>query len=170
MLKFSSPAIISVPVVMILVMPIQIQPIVVSMPPTTSPSENTGVDICLLIVCSLLSQSIIFTYNSSLYSYQVDLYIEIDQGFVDNHGSMDAAITYVNVLVTAISSIYEEEVSYHSELDILVPFDVFTSASKTPAFALALCSTHRLIHISTYSTLHSPSYTTLSLTPKKQLT
>eukprot|EP01082_Thalassiosira_pseudonana_P005220 g4797.t1 g4797 contig17:57986-65940(-) len=48
-----------------------------------------------------------------LYSYQVDLYIEIDQGFVDNHGSMDAAITYVNVLVTAISSIYEEEIDTH---------------------------------------------------------
>ena len=46
-----------------------------------------------------------------LYSYQVDLYIEVDQDFVTHHVNMTGAIAYVNALVTAISSIYEEEVS-----------------------------------------------------------
>ena len=47
----------------------------------------------------------------ALNSYQVDLYIEVDQDFVTHHVNMTGAIAYVNALVTAISSIYEEEVS-----------------------------------------------------------
>ncbi|EED89945.1 predicted protein [Thalassiosira pseudonana CCMP1335] len=68
-----------------------------------------------------------------LYSYQVDLYIEIDQGFVDNHGSMDAAITYVNVLVTAISSIYEEEIDTHLNvlhIALSIVYDAVTNTQE----------------------------------------
>ena len=52
-----------------------------------------------------------------LYSYEVDLFIQIDQELVDqNNGNFSMAVAYVNALVTAASVIYEEEVDTHCEL------------------------------------------------------
>ncbi|KAL7517715.1 hypothetical protein ACHAWX_002611 [Stephanocyclus meneghinianus] len=52
------------------------------------------------------------------WSYQVDLYIEIDGALVKKHDPNDAVnmpntIAYVNALITAASSIYEREVDTH---------------------------------------------------------
>ena len=47
------------------------------------------------------------------YTYQVDLFLEIDQEFVDNHGSFDNALEYIDVLVSAANAIYEKEIDTH---------------------------------------------------------
>ena len=47
------------------------------------------------------------------YSYQVNLYLEIDQAFVDNHGSFQAALDYIDLLISAASAIYEKEIDTH---------------------------------------------------------
>eukprot|EP00804_Cyclotella_cryptica_P014973 CCRYP_000585-RC/>CCRYP_000585-RC protein AED:0.21 eAED:0.21 QI:277/0.75/0.8/1/0.75/0.8/5/0/555 len=52
------------------------------------------------------------------WTFQVDLYIEVDDAFVNYHdpsntANMPNTITYVNALITAISSIYEREVDTH---------------------------------------------------------
>jgi hypothetical protein len=54
------------------------------------------------------------------WSYQVDLYIEIDGALVNKHDPNDAVnmpntIAYVNALITAASSVYEVEVDTHCE-------------------------------------------------------
>ena len=49
------------------------------------------------------------------YTYQVDIFIEIDKGLVDNNKNMTWAVNYVNALVTAASVIYEREVDTHCE-------------------------------------------------------
>ena len=49
-----------------------------------------------------------------LYTYQVDLYIEIDDALVENNGnSIDLAHQYVNAIVTAASSVFEREIDTH---------------------------------------------------------
>jgi hypothetical protein len=48
-----------------------------------------------------------------LWTYQVDLYIELETAFVTHHGSISNAIAYVNAIVTAISQLYEKEVDTH---------------------------------------------------------
>lgn len=54
------------------------------------------------------------------WSYQVDLFIEVDDAFVQNHDTdtvnMPNTINYVNALVSAVSVIYEREVDTHREL------------------------------------------------------
>lgn len=60
------------------------------------------------------------------YSYQVDLYVEVDTAMVTNHDPTDSVnmpntIAYVNALITAVSSIYEQEIdtkckSIHAEI------------------------------------------------------
>lgn len=50
------------------------------------------------------------------YSYEVRLYIEIDAALVTaNNNDLADAITYVNSIVTAASSIYEREIDTHCE-------------------------------------------------------
>ncbi|KAL3788265.1 hypothetical protein HJC23_011897 [Cyclotella cryptica] len=56
--------------------------------------------------------------NGNIWSYQVDLYIEVDEALVNNHDPNDAVnmpntIAYVSALITAASSIYEREVDTH---------------------------------------------------------
>eukprot|EP00804_Cyclotella_cryptica_P019493 CCRYP_006643-RF/>CCRYP_006643-RF protein AED:0.13 eAED:0.13 QI:170/0.76/0.85/1/0.61/0.71/14/191/939 len=65
------------------------------------------------------------------WSYQVDLYIEIDGGLVLKHDPNDAVnmpntIAYVNALITAASSVYEKEVDTHSKTTL---YDSQTSTS-----------------------------------------
>jgi hypothetical protein len=51
------------------------------------------------------------------WSYQVDLYIEIDEDLVNKHDTdkvnMPNTINYINALITAASSVYEKEVDTH---------------------------------------------------------
>lgn len=54
------------------------------------------------------------------WTYQVDLYIEVDDALVNKHDpsntvAMPNTITYVNALITAVSSIYEREIDTHCE-------------------------------------------------------
>lgn len=45
------------------------------------------------------------------YTYQVDLYVEIDQTFITRSGgTMTNAVNYVNALVTAANVAYEAEI------------------------------------------------------------
>lgn len=55
------------------------------------------------------------------YTYQVDLYIEVDTAMVTKHDPNDAVnmpntIAYVNAVITAVSSIYEREVDTKRKL------------------------------------------------------
>ena len=56
------------------------------------------------------------------WSYQVDLYIEVDDAFVANRDTdtvnMPNTINYVNALVSGVSSIYEREIDTHCELHL----------------------------------------------------
>ncbi|KAL7506271.1 hypothetical protein ACHAXN_003552 [Cyclotella atomus] len=51
------------------------------------------------------------------WSYQVDLFIEVDEEFVQNHDTdtvnMPESINYINALVSAVSAIYEREIDTH---------------------------------------------------------
>jgi hypothetical protein len=52
------------------------------------------------------------------YSYQVDLYIEVDSAMVANHdptdiNNMPNTIAYINALITAVSSVFEREIDTH---------------------------------------------------------
>jgi hypothetical protein len=53
------------------------------------------------------------------WSYQVDLFIEVDEAFVLNHDTdtinMPESINYINALVSAVSAIYETEIDTHRE-------------------------------------------------------
>lgn len=50
-----------------------------------------------------------------MYTYQVDMYIEIDEQVIMNNGGMDNAIQYVNAVITAASAVYEREIDTHRE-------------------------------------------------------
>ncbi len=51
-----------------------------------------------------------------LYSYQVDLYVEIDQALVNNNdNNVTTAIEYVNAIISAASAVYEKEIDTHCE-------------------------------------------------------
>ena len=57
------------------------------------------------------------------WTYQVDLYIEVDDALVNKHDpsntvTMPNTITYVNALITAVSSIYEREIDTHCEYNL----------------------------------------------------
>jgi len=51
--------------------------------------------------------------QSANYHYQVDLFIEIDNGFISNLGGLNNAINYVNTLVTGANVVYEKEIDTH---------------------------------------------------------
>ena len=50
-----------------------------------------------------------------LYTEHVNLYIEIDLALVNHNTGMAGAINYVNVIVTAASTIYERDIDTHRE-------------------------------------------------------
>lgn len=47
------------------------------------------------------------------YTYEVDIYIEIDEGLITNNVDLTGATAYVNALISAASEIYEREVDTH---------------------------------------------------------
>jgi hypothetical protein len=62
-----------------------------------------------------------------LYTYQVDLYIEIDDKLVEYNGDdLTTALAYVNALVSATSAIYEYEVDTHlnvAQIEVVTRYD-----------------------------------------------
>eukprot|EP00804_Cyclotella_cryptica_P019495 CCRYP_006643-RH/>CCRYP_006643-RH protein AED:0.26 eAED:0.26 QI:170/1/0.9/1/0.77/0.9/10/0/645 len=70
------------------------------------------------------------------WSYQVDLYIEIDGGLVLKHDPNDAVnmpntIAYVNALITAASSVYEKEVDTHLHVLHIAKTTLYDSQTST---------------------------------------
>ncbi|KAL3803899.1 hypothetical protein HJC23_004061 [Cyclotella cryptica] len=70
------------------------------------------------------------------WSYQVDLYIEIDGDLVSNHDPNDAVnmpntIAYVNALITAASSVYEQEVDTHLHVLHIAKTTLYDSETST---------------------------------------
>lgn len=47
------------------------------------------------------------------YNFQVDMYIEIDNGLISKMGSLNNAINYVNLLVSGANTVYEKEIDTH---------------------------------------------------------
>ena len=66
-----------------------------------------------------------------LYSYQVNLYLEIDQAFEDNHGSFQAALDYIDLLISAASAIYEKEIDTHLHVVHVQKTNRYDSATST---------------------------------------
>lgn len=54
-----------------------------------------------------------------LYTYQVDLYVEIDSVLVSNNGDLATAIAYVNSIISAASAVYEKEIDTHCEFNLI---------------------------------------------------
>jgi len=65
------------------------------------------------------------------YTYQVNLYLEIDQAFEDNHGSFQAALDYIDLLVSAASVIYEKEIDTHLHVVHVQKTNRYDSATST---------------------------------------
>ena len=79
-----------------------------------------------------LGRRLYFTDNyPKAYTYQVDLFIEIDQAFVDNHGSYQAALEYIDVLVSAASAIYEQEIDTHLHVTHVEKTNRYDGVSST---------------------------------------
>lgn len=71
------------------------------------------------------------------YTFQVDLFIEIDQAFINKSGgTMNAAVNYVNALVTAANSAYEKEIGKYLVVNLALcvkylPFIVLSPSLTT---------------------------------------
>ena len=75
------------------------------------------------------------------YSYQVNLYLEIDQAFEDNHGSFQAALDYIDLLISAASAIYEKEIDTHLHVVHVQKTNRYDPAkSTTDALSIMRCS------------------------------
>jgi hypothetical protein len=55
----------------------------------------------------------------------VDLYIEIGSVFVTNNDDLPGAVEYVNLLISAVSAMYEEELDTHCEFSCLTLFYIY---------------------------------------------
>mmetsp|Transcript_21205 Transcript_21205/g.47339 ORF Transcript_21205/g.47339 Transcript_21205/m.47339 type:complete len:836 (+) Transcript_21205:1393-3900(+) len=79
-----------------------------------------------------LGRRLYYTDNyPKAYTYQVDLFIEVDQAFVDNHGSYQAALEYIDVLFSAASAIYEQEIDTHLHVRHVEKTNRYDSAAST---------------------------------------
>ena len=80
------------------------------------------------------------------WSYQVDLYIEIDQALVDRHDvdkvNMPNTIAYVNALITASSSVYEKEVDTHLHVMHIAKTNIYDASTSTSAALDVMINTY----------------------------
>ena len=81
------------------------------------------------------------------WSYQVDLYIEIDQNLVDQHDDVDKVnmpntIAYVNALITASSSVYEREVDTHLHVMHIAKTNIYDGSSSTSEALSVMMNTY----------------------------
>ena len=81
------------------------------------------------------------------WSYQVDLYIEIDQYLVDRHDNVDKVnmpntLAYVNALITASSSVYEREIDTHLHVMHIAKTNMYDASSSTSAALTLMSSTY----------------------------
>mmetsp|Transcript_280 Transcript_280/g.566 ORF Transcript_280/g.566 Transcript_280/m.566 type:complete len:885 (-) Transcript_280:46-2700(-) len=81
-------------------------------PPTASGSSGTWVE-------------------PTKYSFNVDLSIDIDKHFIEKQGSAEAAVEYINVLVSAANVIYEHEVDAHLNIIRIEEQTLYDNLSTT---------------------------------------
>ncbi|KAL7511561.1 hypothetical protein ACHAXN_008515 [Cyclotella atomus] len=68
------------------------------------------------------------------YSYQVDLYIEVDSAMVANRdptdiNNMPKTIAYINALITAVSSVFEQEIDTHLHVLHIAKTSIYDTAT-----------------------------------------
>ena len=51
------------------------------------------------------------------YSYQIDIYFEVENDLVKLQGSLTNVINYINVLISAANIVYEKETGIHLGID-----------------------------------------------------
>ncbi|KAL3780307.1 hypothetical protein HJC23_010569 [Cyclotella cryptica] len=67
----------------------------------------------------------------SSYNFEVEMYIEIDNTFVNNLGSLSNAVNYVNTLVTGANVVYEKEIDTHLRVTKIVVSTLYDGATST---------------------------------------
>ena len=65
------------------------------------------------------------------YKYQVDMFIEIDNAFINSLGGLNSAINYVNTLVTGANVIFESEIDTHLRVVNIVVSSLYDDATST---------------------------------------
>jgi hypothetical protein len=65
------------------------------------------------------------------YNFEVEMYIEIDNTFVKNLGSLSNAVNYVNTLVTGANVVYEKEIDTHLRVTNIVVSTLYDGATTT---------------------------------------
>ena len=65
------------------------------------------------------------------YKYQVDVFIEIDNAFINSLGGLNSAINYVNTLVTGANVIFESEIDTHLRVVNIVVSSLYDDATST---------------------------------------
>ena len=69
--------------------------------------------------------------QSTSYSFQVEMYIEIDNKFISNLGGLNNAINYVNTLVTGANVVYEKEIDTHLHVTKIAVSTLYDGATST---------------------------------------
>ena len=65
------------------------------------------------------------------YKYQVDMFIEIDNAFINSLGNLNSAINYVNTLVTGANVIFESEINTHLRVVNIVVSSLYDDATSS---------------------------------------
>ncbi|KAL3787694.1 LOW QUALITY PROTEIN: hypothetical protein HJC23_012120 [Cyclotella cryptica] len=69
--------------------------------------------------------------QTASYNFEVEMYIEIDNTFVNNLGSLSNAVNYVNTLVTGANVVYEKEIDTHLRVTNIVVSTLYDGATST---------------------------------------
>lgn len=101
--------------------------------------------------------------TSSGAMYQVNLYIEIDQSFITNSGgSMDTAVNYVNIMVTAANLVYEKEILTHLHVSYIEVTDLYDNANSPRDALLLMVSSRQGDAIDGFYVFISMNYLTIT--------
>jgi hypothetical protein len=65
------------------------------------------------------------------YNFEVDLFIEIDNALIGAMGSLNNAINYVNVMVSAANTVFEKEIDTHLRVTDIVVSNLYDAATST---------------------------------------
>jgi len=65
------------------------------------------------------------------YSFHVDISIDIDKHFIEKQGSTEAAVEYINVLISAANTVFEYEVDAHLNVVHIQETDIYDELTTT---------------------------------------
>ena len=68
---------------------------------------------------------------SASYNYEVELFIEIDNKFIQTLGGISNAINYVNTLVTGANVVFEKEIDTHLRVTNIKVSSLYDDATST---------------------------------------